>query len=389
MKNGWVTCGAPLRTSLLCLGWRLALLGSLVGPCGVAGLGGVVALGGCGGSGEQQGGEVDAVVFGDAGIPSDARIPSDATVLPDDALPEHWQAGLAPGVNWGLAVDYLDDVGISDHPDVFAAEDFEAGEVTIITEEDRYAQNVTVVASEAYTGTYAGEHRWPEGLNGPTCRYPLSQDAHGGEMRPAYFLRMAFKFDPSFHPGDVSRGVGVKGFGIYCELGPSGVNVPCDGTNWYDAAVQFVGWGPSQKPEANDGYLWVGHLYSYNPYPDLAVAALGEILVSDPAVGDRPYRFSSYADPFWYLRFGDWHTYEVGLYLNTPEKRDGEARFWIDGILQSRVVGMGYRDVEALYPTSMHLNLHRTTESFPQDMVRWADNIVLARRYIGPVKLSE
>jgi hypothetical protein len=151
--------------------------------------------------------------------------------------------------------------------------------------------------------------------------------------------------------------------------------------------VQFVGWGPSQKPEANDGYLWVGHLYSYNPYPDQAEAAVGTVEVSDPAAGDRPYRFSSYADPFQYLRFGAWTCHEVGLYLNTPGRRDGEARYWIDGVLQSRVKGMAYRDVEWLLPTSMHLNLHRTTEDFPQTMIRWTDNIVLATRYIGPPRL--
>lgn len=47
-------------------------------------------------------------------------------------------------------------------------------------------------------------------------------------------------------------------------------------------------------------------------------------------------------DPHHYIVFGDWHCYELGLYLNTPGEFDGEARFW-------------------------------------------ADNIVIARRYIGPV----
>jgi len=197
---------------------------------------------------------------------------------------------------------------------------------------------------------------------------------------------MCFKYDGSFHPGDLDRGVGVKGFGIYCEQGESGADVPCDGTNWYNAAVQYVGWGPSSKPEANDGFLWVGHLYSYNAYPERAVSALGELHVTDPATGSDPYRFSSYADPFFYIGFGDWHCYEAGLYLNDPGEHDGEAWFWIDGVLESRVTNMRFRDVEDLYPTSIHLNLHRTTDDFPHTMVRWADDIVIARRYIGPVR---
>jgi hypothetical protein len=311
----------------------------------------------------------------------------DTAIPPVDELPEHWRAGLEPGVNAGLAESYPNDEGIELDPHVLAAEDFEAGEVLIATEEDRYRLNVTVVDTEHMTGLYAGEHAWPEGLNGPTTRFVVPAWAHEDD-RPAYFMRMCFKYDSSFHPGDLDRGVGVKGFGIYCEKVPANVYTPCDGTNWYDVSVQYVGWGPSVKPEANDGFLWVGHLYSYNPYPELAVPALGTVEVTDPAAGDEPYRFSAYADPFLYIGFGEWHCYEAGLYLNTPGEHDDEARFWIDGVLQSRTTHMRFRDVEDLYPTHMHLNLHRTTEDFPQTMIRWADNIVLATRYIGPVRVE-
>lgn len=304
-----------------------------------------------------------------------------------ESLPPNWYEGLAPGVNWGLAASYPDDVGITQNPYVLAAEGFETGSVTIPTEEDRYLLNTTVVNSISYTGNYSGEHRWPEGYNGPTTRFQIPEFAHQG-TQPTYFVRMCMNFDDSFHPGadNLEAGVGIKGFGIVSEPFGGGLNTPCDGTNWYDAQVQFVGWGPSSKPEANDGYLWVGHLYSYNPYPEEAVARVGSLQVTAPAVGDRPYRFSAYATPFQYLDFGGWHCYEVGMYLNTPGNYDGEARFWIDGVLQSRVTKMRYRDVESLLPTDMHLNLHRTTENFPQTMVRWTDNIVLATRYIGPVK---
>lgn len=79
---------------------------------------------------------------------------------------------------------------------------------------------------------------------------------------------------------------------------------------------------------------------------------------------------------------------EVGLYLNTPGRHDGEARFWIDGVLQSRVTHIRYRDIEELMPNQTHLNLHRTTENVPHTMYRGTDNIVLSTRYIGPVALQ-
>ncbi|THB76290.1 MAG: hypothetical protein D3926_18395 [Desulfobacteraceae bacterium] len=301
-------------------------------------------------------------------------------------LPAHWREGLNEGINLGIARDYPGDHGIQSHPSVLDAEDFETGSVTLVTEENRYRDHTLVVSHNPFSGQYCGAHQWAEGYNGPTTRYPIPDRAHKGP-RPTYFIRLYFKFDSSFRPPDGASGVGVKGFGVVSDpFNQASVNTPCDGSNWYNAQVQFVGWGPSAKPQANDGYLWVGHLYSYNGYPGQAQAALGRILVTPPAVGNRPYRFSSYADPFTYLDFGGWHCYEVGLYLNTPGKHNGEARFWIDGILQSRVTHIRYRDIKNLLPTDMHLNLHRVTDQFPQTMIRWTDNIVLATRYIGPMK---
>lgn len=315
----------------------------------------------------------------------------------DNALPEpdYFKDGLAEGINYGLAATYNNDEGIEEDPYVLAIENFESGTVTIPTEEDRYKTNVRVVAGQGFNSTYAGEHSWENGYNGPTCRYPLPESAHE-KGRAAYFVRMYFKFDASFHPyygttppdGEY-KPVGVKGFGIYNEQGPSSANTPCDGTNWYCASCQFVGWGPSAKEVANDKFLWFGHLYSYNPDPKNAHAALGEIKVSVPSSGDRPYRFSIYSDPYQYIQFDEWNCYEVGLYLNTPGKNDGEARFWINGVLQSRATHMRYRDIDDLKPMTVHLNLHRTTENFPHTMKRYADNIVIAKRYIGPAVSSE
>ena len=122
------------------------------------------------------------------------------------------------------------------------------GIVGVVLDQPRPA---TVTADQHYTGQYAGVHTWPEGLNGPTTRFVLGDEAHQDD-RPAYFMRMCFNYDDSFHPGDLSRGVGVKGFGIYYEDGSGNANT-CEGMSWFNTSCQFVGWGPSQKDEANDG----------------------------------------------------------------------------------------------------------------------------------------
>ena len=297
-------------------------------------------------------------------------------------VPEDFQDGLAEGVNYGIAAAYPNDEGLGANPYILAVENFESGQVAIPTEYDRYRENVSVVGSPVFTGNYAGENAWPEGLQGPTCRYVIPQRAHEGE-RLSYFVRMYFRYDKSFHPGEGMEPVGVKGFGIYNETDDSEA---CDGLNWYAVSCQFVGWGPSSKEAANDGYLWFGHMYSYCPAAANAKAKVGEINLTDFGDGIPSYRFSIYSDPYYYIKFDQWYCYEIGLYLNTPGKNDGEARFWINGVLQSHATNLRFRDVESLTPQYVQLNLHRTTEDFPQTMKRFVDNIVIATRYIGPVK---
>lgn len=171
----------------------------------------------------------------------------------EEPVPAHWAEGLESGINWGLAQNYRLDSGILNNPYVLGAEDFETGTVTIKTEEDRYLNEVTIVDNVKYTGSYSGQFDWPEGLNGTTTRFAIPKSAHNGD-HSTYFVRMCFNFDNSFHPGgtDQQAGVGVKGLGIEADDGnENNINVPCDGTNWYNAQAQFVGWGPSVKPQAN------------------------------------------------------------------------------------------------------------------------------------------
>jgi hypothetical protein len=302
-----------------------------------------------------------------------------------------WKEGLSPGVNYGIAQNYINDKGLKNDKHVVAFEDFETGTVTLQTEEDRYRTHVKVVNFGAMEGNYCGEHLWPPGYEGTVARVVLPGSMHVGK-NPTYFVRMYFKHDASVHPyygvnppaSGSYAGKTLKGFGIEARpTPPANYNTPCDGKNWYNASCQFVGWGPSQKLEANDKYLWVGHAYSYNAYPRDAVATVG----SDLILRDNPwFRFSAYADPFEFLKFNQWYCYELGLYLNTPGKHDGEVRLWINGVLQSRTTKVRFRDIENLYPTHSDLVLFRVNSNFPHTMKRYVDNIAISTRYIGPMK---
>jgi hypothetical protein len=308
---------------------------------------------------------------------------------PGGKLPQGWEEGLAPDVNWGLAARYPMDNGLERDPDVFVFEDFEKGKITIPHKEgNRFETFMKITDADAFGGKHSAESVWGKGKEGGASRTWLPASAHQGP-NPAYFLRAYRKFDRSFHPGDVKRAVGLKGMGICClkskfdGRGTARAGGSCDGTDWYTVEDQFVGW-EGNRAGSQDRYYWFSHMYSYMPFPNEVAAKLGEIKVNKPPTT----RFSCYSKPMQYVPYDKWICFEVGLYLNTPGKRDGEARYWVDGVLHARTTNMCFRTVPEALPEVATFNMYRTTPDFPQTMKLWMDNIVVSRRYIGPAKMK-
>jgi hypothetical protein len=71
---------------------------------------------------------------------------------------------------------------------------------------------------------------------------------------------------------------------------------------------------------------------------------------------------------------------------NTPGQPDGEQAFWIDGALQGHWKGINWRKTALLKANALTLESYITDRwtKNPVNVV-FFDNVVLARRYIGPV----
>jgi hypothetical protein len=71
---------------------------------------------------------------------------------------------------------------------------------------------------------------------------------------------------------------------------------------------------------------------------------------------------------------------------NTPGHPDGEQAFWIDGVLQGHWKGINWRKSESLKANALTLESYITDRwtKNPTNVVSF-DNVVIARRYIGPV----
>jgi hypothetical protein len=82
-----------------------------------------------------------------------------------------------------------------------------------------------------------------------------------------------------------------------------------------------------------------------------------------------------------------WHCVEYRVKLSAPGKRDGEVKLWINGKLVSEAEGLPLRDAAH---SDLLLNLFLLGPYFhpgsPKDQTHWADQVVVATAYIGPLK---
>ncbi len=80
-----------------------------------------------------------------------------------------------------------------------------------------------------------------------------------------------------------------------------------------------------------------------------------------------------------------WYCIEQFVHLNTPGKHDGELKAWVDGVPVLDRSGIRFRDVPDLKIDKIWMNVyHGGTTPTPRDISLYIDDVVVAKRYIGP-----
>lgn len=88
-----------------------------------------------------------------------------------------------------------------------------------------------------------------------------------------------------------------------------------------------------------------------------------------------------------FLEKNRWYSIEQYLKLNTPGKQDGILRAWVDGRLAFEKTDIRFRHVDKLKIEQIWMNVyHGGTVPSPYDQHLFIDNVVVARKYIGPMK---
>jgi len=152
----------------------------------------------------------------------------------------------------------------------------------------------------------------------------------------------------------------------------------------YDRA----GWG-MRKSDGYNGWSVRGG-FAARPSVDKSVArltAMGSYAYHADAAGVSGEYWGWNEGPSGLLENNRWYAVEQYVKLNTPDSPDGIFRAWIDGRQVLEKTTIQFRHTRELKIESVWMNIyHGGTTKSPQDMTLYIDNVVIARRYIGPAK---
>ncbi len=313
-------------------------------------------------------------------------------------------AGGATGT--GLAASYRGDVGIENDPDVIWAEHFDEASVTALSA--RYTQTDKATNLQLVSDAPAGAG------DAKALRVQATASSTGGHLYKYFpagheelWVRYYIKYvsgpfhhttvnvggvSPSAQPFITQGAIGLcctapdgdKAFAVSAEVyAPSGGAYPFDFYNYW---WEMKSWGAVVTPaHAAD-----------EPDPitgQLKLPAAGNSML----VGSEPR-----------LQLGRWYAIELHLKLNTPPQRNGLLGLWVDGqrvqelgpgfpngdyqgtnfspsASGSPFPGLSWRSDAALKVNYLWVSHYATQVPAGQTSVVLYDQLVMAKRYIGPI----
>ena len=175
-----------------------------------------------------------------------------------------------------------------------------------------------------------------------------------------YYLLLGHDFQPDVDGGKLPGFAGTYGQGGWGMRGSNGLN----------------GWS------ARGGFARLSASAGSGPRP----VSIGTYVYHADQADDSGEYWGWNLGPTGRLETGRWYAIEQYVRLNTPGKRDGVFRAWIDGELAFERSGLRFRDIEALHIENAWFNVyHGGTAKPARDMSLYIDNVVIAREYIGPM----
>ena len=267
----------------------------------------------------------------------------------------------------GLAAKYQEDKGIAADPDVIFFTDFQSSEWT-----DQW----TFASGKLDTVADDGPRKF-EKFQDKAVRVKIAKGSTsamnvgykfkketGGEPEDIYFryyLRLADDWNQTLQGGKMP---GISGtYGI-------------------------AGWG-GRKSNGRDGWSARGSFHRSIPKgnPLGGLHPIGTYCYHADMEGTYGDTWLWQNDYRGFLENNRWYSIEQYLKMNTPGQKNGILRAWVDGRLAFEKTGIRFRHLDKLKIEQIWMNVyHGGKKPSPRDQHMFIDNVVIARRYIGPMR---
>lgn len=275
----------------------------------------------------------------------------------------------------GLAAKYPGDAGIANDPNVFFADNFESGDMKKWDQQRRTA----LTSEKPNAGHWCVQMPMERGKNHGADA--IKWFMPGGD---AVYTRFYVKFSPDYQYNHHFVWLGAnQRTNKWSAFGKAGLKP--NGTYYSTGMEPWFAWGRNPPPgEVN--------LYTYyldmTPDPKMAGKYWGNGFFP-PGPGKGKAAGASRVIP----PLNQWQCWEFMIQANTaPDKADGKQAMWVDGKLVGEFTGIRWRNDMDLKVNCLWLEHYGYDEGDPtkqywmDSQSVWFDDVVVARRYIGPMR---
>ena len=285
------------------------------------------------------------------------------------------EEGEGRGEVGGLAAKYPGDIGLANDPDVFFADNFESGDMK---KWDQQRGRVVMIEDKPNSGRWCVQMPMERGQN------------HGGDAikwfmpgADAVYARLYVKFSPDYQYNHHFVWLGAnQRTNKWSAFGKAGLKP--DGTYYSTGMEPWFAWGKNPPP---------GEVNLYTYYLDMEPDRKMDKYWGNGFFPPGPGKGTAAGNDRVIPPLNQWQCWEFMIQANTtPDKADGKQAMWVDGKLVGEFTGIRWRNDMDLKVNCFWLEHYGYDEGDPtkqywkDSQSVWFDDVVVARRYIGPIR---
>lgn len=275
----------------------------------------------------------------------------------------------------GLAAQYPGDLGIANDSAVLFADNFESGDMN---KWDQQRGRVVMTQDQPYSGRWCVQMPMERGQN------------HGGDAikwflpgAETVYARFYVKFSPDYQYNHHFVWLGAnQRTNKWSAFGKAGLKP--DGTYYSTGMEPWFAWGRNPSP---------GEVNLYTYYLDMEPDPKMDKYWGNAFFPPGPDQGKAAGTNRVIPPLNQWQCWEFMIQANTaPDKADGKQAMWVDGKLIGEFTGIRWRKDLDLKVNCFWLEHYGYDEGDPTKQY-WKDrqsvcfdDVVVARRYIGPMK---